>query len=94
MANNITINAYDRRNNVYSITIPFRKYQAPTIELVGVEGQYTYTDNEYIIFGKTTFKFKASSVIGLSKVTYAIDGNVKEIPLNGQKEYEFSVTIE
>ena len=94
MANNITINIYDRRNNVYSLTLPFIKYQAPTVQLVGVEGDYTYIDNQYIIFGKTTFKFKASSVVGLSKITYAINGNTKEIPINGLKEYEFSITIE
>jgi hypothetical protein len=52
------------------------------------------TDNTYIIFGKTTFKFKASSVVGLAKIVYSIDGDRKEITLQGEKEYEFSITVE
>jgi hypothetical protein len=52
------------------------------------------TDNTYVIFGKTTFRFKASSVVGLSKIVYSIDGDKKEITLNGEREYEFSITVE
>jgi hypothetical protein len=94
MANNITINVIDRRNNTYSITIPFIKYKVPEIKLIGVEGNYTIVDDTYVIFGKTTFKFKATSVVGLSKIVYSIDGDKKEITLNGEKEYEFSITVE
>jgi hypothetical protein len=91
---NINITASDRRNNSYSLTIPFIKYKAPEIKLIGVEGNYMLTDNTYVIFGKTTFKFKATSVVGLSKIVYSIDNDSKEITLNGEKEYELSITVE
>ena len=95
MVNNITINVTDRRNNTYSLTIPFIRYKVPEIKLISVEGKYTIGGNDtYIILDKTTFKFKATSVVGLSKIVYTINGNKKEITLNGEKEYEFSVTIE
>jgi hypothetical protein len=93
--NNITINVTDRRNNTYSLTIPFIRYKIPNLELVSVDGNYMLTeDNTYVIFGKTTFKFKATSVIGLSKIVYSINGDRKEINLQGEKEYEFSITVE
>jgi hypothetical protein len=91
---NINITASDRRNNSYSLTIPFIKYKAPEIKLIGVEGNYMLTNNTYVIFGKTTFKFKATSVVGLSKIVYSIDNDSKEITLNGEREYEFSITVE
>jgi hypothetical protein len=91
---NITINVTDRRNNTYSITIPFIRYKVPSVELVSVDGNYMLTDNTYVIFDKTTFKFKATSVIGLSKIVYTIDNDKKEITLNGEREYEFSITVE
>jgi hypothetical protein len=94
MANNINIIASDRRNNTYSLTIPFIKYKVPEIKLIGVEGNYTISNDTYVIFGKTTFKFKASSIIGLNKIVYAIDNDKKEINLQGEREYEFSITIE
>jgi len=94
MANNVNIIASDRRNNSYSITIPFIRYKVPNVELVSVEGNYMLTDNTYVIFGKTTFKFKAASVVGLSKIVYSINGDRKEINLQGEKEYEFSITVE
>jgi hypothetical protein len=94
MANNVNIIASDRRNNSYSITIPFIRYKVPNVELVSVEGNYMLTDNTYVIFGKTTFRLKASSVVGLSKIVYSINGDKKEITLNGEKEYEFSITVE
>jgi hypothetical protein len=90
---NITINVTDRRNNTYSLTIPFIKYKIPEIKLIDAEGNYTLVDNTYVIFDKTTFKFKATSVVGLSKIVYSINGDRKEITLNGEKEYEFSITI-
>jgi DNA-binding beta-propeller fold protein YncE len=92
--NNITINVIDRRNNTYSLTIPFIRYKVPNIELVSVDGNYMLVDNTYVIFGKTTFKFKATSVVGLSKIVYSIDNDKKEITLNGEREYEFSITVE
>jgi hypothetical protein len=92
--NNITINVIDKRNNTYSITIPFIRYKIPSVELVNVDGNYMLTDNTYVIFGKTTFKFKATSVVGLSKIVYNINGDSKEITLNGEREYEFSITVE
>lgn len=92
--NNITINVSDKRNNTYSLTIPFIRYKVPNVELVSVDGNYMLTDNTYVIFGKTTFRFKASSVVGLSKIVYSIDGDKKEITLNGEREYEFSITVE
>jgi hypothetical protein len=93
MANNINITASDRRNNTYSLTIPFIRYKVPNIQLVSVDGNYMSVDNTYVIFGETVFKFKATSVIGLSKIVYTINGDKKEIVLNGEKEYEFSITI-
>jgi len=92
--NNITISVIDKRNNTYSITIPFIRYKIPEIKLIGVDGNYMLVDNTYVIFGKTTFRFKASSVVGLSKIVYSIDGDKKEITLNGEREYEFSITVE
>jgi hypothetical protein len=93
--NNITINVSDRRNNTYSLTIPFIRYKIPSVELVNVDGNYMLTaDNTYVIFGKTTFKFKATSVVGLSKIVYNINGDRKEINLQGEREYEFSITVE
>lgn len=92
--NNITINVIDRRNNTYSLTIPFIRYKVPNVELVSVDGNYMLVDNTYVIFGKTTFKFKATSVVGLSKIVYSIDNDKKEITLQGEKEYEFSITVE
>jgi hypothetical protein len=95
MANNINITASDRRNNTYSFTLPFIKYKAPEIKLIGVEGNYTLIDDTYVIFGKTTFKFKASSVVGLSSIRYRIDEQEEQvIYLDGEREYEFSITIE
>lgn len=94
MANNISVSISDKRNNTYSLTIPFIRYKIPNVELVSVDGNYMLTDNTYIIFGKTTFKFKASSVVGLAKIVYSIDGDRKEITLQGEKEYEFSITVE
>jgi len=92
--NNITINVSDKRNNTYSLTIPFIRYKIPNVELVSVDGNYLLTDNTYVIFGKTTFKFKATSVVGLSKIVYSINGDKKEITLQGEREYEFSLTVE
>jgi len=91
---NITINVTDKRNNTYSITLPFIKYKVPEIKLISVEGNYTISNDTYVIFDKTTFKFKATSVVGLSKIVYSVNGDRKEITLNGEKEYEFSITVE
>jgi hypothetical protein len=91
----IHINVTDRRNNSYLVTIPFIRYSKPELKLESVEGNYTYIDNTYIIFGKVTFKFKATSVIGLSAIKYKIDDQQEQvITLNGEKEYTFSITIE
>jgi len=92
--NNITIIITDKRNNTYSLTLPFIRYKAPEIKLIGVEGKYTIGNDTYIILDKTTFKFKATSVVGLSKIVYTINGDQKEITLNGEREYEFSITVE
>jgi len=92
---NITINVTDRRNNSYIVTIPFIRYSKPELKLESVEGNYTYIDDTYIIFGKVTFKFKATSVIGLSAIKYKIDDQQEQvITLNGEKEYTFSLIIE
>jgi hypothetical protein len=91
----IHINVTDKRNNSYLVTIPFIRYSKPELKLESVEGNYTYIDNTYIIFGKVTFKFKATSVIGLSAIKYKIDDQQEQvITLNGEKEYTFSITIE
>ena len=92
---NIIINTYDKRNNVYSVSIPFIRYQKPELKLVSVEGSYMLVDDTYVIFGKTTFNFEASSPIGLSKIVYKInDQEEKVINLNGEKKYTFSIVIE
>jgi hypothetical protein len=94
MANNINIIASDRRNNTYSFTLPFIRYKAPEIKLLSVDGNYMLVDDTYVIFGKTTFRFKISSVVGLSKIVYSVNGDRKEITLQGEREHEFSVTVE
>jgi hypothetical protein len=90
---NINIIASDRNNNVSTIQIPFIKYKKPTIQLLDVQGNYVLLGDNYVIFGRVVFKFKITSVIGLSKVIYEINGNKQEIALNGEKDYELVIEI-
>jgi hypothetical protein len=90
----ISINVSDKRNNSYIVTIPFIRYSKPSLTLESVEGNYVYQDGTYIIFGKVIFKFKATSVIGLSKIIYRINEQEQVINLNGEKEYTFNISVE
>jgi len=90
---NINISASDKRNTASNKTIPFIYYKAPRIELHALDNAIRLDDTIIIMPPKATLQFIISSPIGLSKVAYSINGNVKEISLNGEREYILSIEI-
>jgi len=90
---NINISVSDRRNTTSTKTIPFSYYKLPRIELHALDNATLVDDTVIIMPPKSTIQFKISSPIGLSKVAYSINGNVKEINLNGEREYILSIEI-
>jgi len=90
---NIVISATDKRNTTYSKTIPFIKYDKPKIEILGVENGMLIDDTIVVFPNESIVKVKVSSLIGLTKIVYAIDSNEQIITLNGEKEYILNIRI-
>jgi hypothetical protein len=93
MEGSISLRVTDTRNITYTKTYPFIKYDKPKVEIVKVDNGILEEDTIIVLPPYTTITVKASSIIGLSKVVYAIDGQEQVININGNKEYTFTITI-
>jgi hypothetical protein len=93
-SDSIIISVTDKRNTTYTKSYPFIKYDKPKVEIIGVDNGIVQDDTIVVLPPSTTITLKATSIVGLSRIGYTIDGEEQVIYLNGDKEYTFSITIQ
>jgi hypothetical protein len=90
---NIHISASDKRNITSTFSIPFRRYEKPNIQLIGLENAILEGDTIILLPPESTLKFKITSIIGLTEITYKVGDIEERIRLNGDKEYVLTIKI-
>mgnify|MGYP001146186672 CR=1 FL=1 len=89
----LDIHVHDNRNNSNNKRFFIARYSKPEIEIVRIDNGILDNDTIYVLEPKTTITIKAKSVIGITKITYTLNGNTYNINVNNQKEYTFTIEI-